>query len=62
MQLRKILNALLFALIAMCLVFSLVGCDKNNQPNGGGMMKNFILIQFIFWMHQRLVTGVFGIG
>ena len=30
MQLRKILNTLLFALIAMCLVFSLVGCGKKD--------------------------------
>lgn len=34
MHFRKILNALLFALIAMCLVFSLVGCgDKESTEN-----------------------------
>lgn len=37
MQLRKILNALLFALIAMCLVFSLVGCGgKKSTDKGDG--------------------------
>ena len=39
MQLRKILNALLFSMMAMCLVFSFVGCDGNptgNNPSGGG--------------------------
>lgn len=43
MHFRKILNALLFALIAMCLVFSLVGCgdkagggDTDDTPAGGG--------------------------
>ena len=30
MQLRKILNTFLFVLIAMCLVFSLVGCGKKD--------------------------------
>lgn len=42
MHFRKILNALLFALIAMCLVFSLVGCgdkagggDTDDTPAGG---------------------------
>ena len=37
MQLRKILNTLLFALIAMCLVFSLVGCG---EKAGGGDTNN----------------------
>lgn len=36
MQLRKILNTLLFALIAMCLVFSLVGCGKKSTDKGDG--------------------------
>ena len=48
MQLRKILNTLLFALIAMCLVFSLVGCgDKagggdTNNPTTGELFKDHI--------------------
>lgn len=36
MHFRKILNALLFALIAMCLVFSLVGCGKKSTDKGDG--------------------------
>ena len=40
MQLRKILNTLLFALIAMCLVFSLVGCG--DKAGGGDSEENKI--------------------
>ena len=56
MQLRKILNTLLFALIAMCLVFSLVGCGdgaggKDNKPdsptNGEGELKGSHTIYLI---------------
>ena len=53
MQLRKILNTLLFALIAMCLVFSLVGCgDKagggdTNNPTTGGTVQGPHKIYFI---------------
>ena len=38
MKLRKFLNVLLFSMIAMCLVFSLVGCSekKNDKGSEGG--------------------------
>lgn len=59
MQLRKILNALLFALIAMCLVFSLVGCDKNNQPNGGGNDEK--LYPYTIYLLDAPTTGDWGV-
>lgn len=59
MHFRKILNALLFALIAMCLVFSLVGCDKNNQPNGGGNDEK--LYPYTIYLLDAPTTGDWGV-
>ena len=66
MQLRKILNALLFALIAMCLVFSLVGCggkkstdkgdgDKTDDPTGEK------LYPYTIYLLDAPTTGDWGV-
>lgn len=66
MQLRKILNVLLFALIAMCLVFSLVGCggkkstdkgdgDKTDDPTGEK------LYPYTIYLLDAPTTGDWGV-
>ena len=66
MQLRKILNTLLFALIAMCLVFSLVGCGNKKAANNGkedeqGDPTDEKLYPYTIYLLDAPTTGDWGV-
>lgn len=66
MQLRKILNTLLFALIAMCLVFSLVGCGNKKAANNGkedeqGDPTDEKLYPYTVYLLDAPTTGDWGV-
>lgn len=66
MKLRKFLNVLLFSMIAMCLVFSLVGCsekknDKGSEGGSNGDPTDEKLYPYTIYLLDAPTSGDWGV-